>query len=150
MTCRLFLRTVGNEIHPFRVDEIACGGEIALRAVKSASTAGGWISFHIGEGVISHFAVRQNISLSRIFSVSLDLFTQICYHIFVSGQPRRLRLDPCDACRLDQYIEREQPRLKKHIYTIMESSNRDFYRNCKQNEINKTDNTKIKNKKKNQ
>jgi len=26
------------------VGEIACGGEIAPRAVKSASTAGGWIS----------------------------------------------------------------------------------------------------------
>ncbi|MBQ3888141.1 MAG: hypothetical protein II738_00210 [Clostridia bacterium] len=27
--------------------EIACGGEIALRAVKCASTARGWILFHL-------------------------------------------------------------------------------------------------------
>ena len=39
-------RHVGNEIHPCGVGEIAFGGEIAPRAVKSASTAGGWISFH--------------------------------------------------------------------------------------------------------
>ncbi|MBO4468355.1 MAG: hypothetical protein J5766_03545, partial [Clostridia bacterium] len=31
---------------PYRVGEIAFGGEIALRAVKSGSTPGGWIKFH--------------------------------------------------------------------------------------------------------
>ncbi len=53
---------------PYRVGEIACGGEIALRAVKSASTAGGWISFH--------FAVKpQN------FTTAKPLF-----HILPSGK----------------------------------------------------------------
>ena len=40
---RLSQRTVGNEIHPCGVGEIACGGEIALRAVKSPRRR--WVDF---------------------------------------------------------------------------------------------------------
>ena len=93
------------------------GSEIRLDGgwVDFISLCGETAKFHIGEAVISHFAVRQNISLSRIFSVSLDLFTQKWYLISVSGQPRRLHLDPRDACRLCQQGENDQSSVERNI-----------------------------------
>lgn len=69
-----------------------------IPSVDFISLCGETAKFHNGEAVISHFAVRQNISLSPISPASLDLFTQICYHISVSGHMRRLRLG--------RYVER--------------------------------------------
>ena len=70
------------------------------------SLCGETAKYHNGEAVISHFAVRQNISLFLLPLVSLDLFTQIWYHLSVSGHMRRLRLDPRDAHLLYQYGEK--------------------------------------------
>jgi len=51
------------------VGEIAFGGEIALRAVKSGSTPDGWISFHQRRRpLISPFAAWQKISPERRLS----------------------------------------------------------------------------------
>ena len=64
--------------------------EACLRHDKERLTSlcGETAKLHNGEAVISHFAVRQNISLSFISRVFLDLFTLICYHISGNGQTR--------------------------------------------------------------
>ena len=53
-------------IPPLRVGEIAFGGEIALRAVKSASPAGGWISFHFAAQLQNFtFVVGQTFHVEK-------------------------------------------------------------------------------------
>ena len=49
---------------------------------------------------------------------AISLKNELCRRANVQNPRRRLRLDPRDAHRFDQHVERKQPGLKKYIFML--------------------------------